>query len=149
MKAMFKQFFIKGFGLGAGLAAGAFATVLLAVTVSGTFNSWTDGQTLTSADLNANFSSLKSAIEAIPEWTKNGAEIIYTGRGSRVMAVSVQPGANTISVGSPVELFRNERMGAGDVSPNGQRALVAIGAELGESHPISIMLNWTEALRDR
>ncbi|MCZ6696809.1 MAG: protein kinase [Acidobacteria bacterium] len=84
-----------------------------------------------------------------PGWTKNGTEIIYTGPGSRVMAVNIQAGADTISVGTPVELFRNERIVDGDVSPTGQRALVAIGTETGESHPISIMLNWTEALRDR
>jgi hypothetical protein len=84
-----------------------------------------------------------------PVWTKNGTEILYAGPGARVMAVSIEAGANTITVGSPEELFRNERITAADVSPTGQRALVAIGAETGESHPISVMFNWTEALKSR
>ena len=84
-----------------------------------------------------------------PGWTKDGAEIIYAGPGASVMAVSIQADADTISVGSPEELFRNERITGGAVSPTGQRALVTIGAEAGESHPISIMQNWTEALKGR
>ena len=84
-----------------------------------------------------------------PVWTKNGTEILYAGPGARVMAVSIEAGANMITVGAPEQLFRNERMIAGDVNSTGERALVAIGAETGESHPISVMFNWTEALKGR
>jgi Tol biopolymer transport system component len=84
-----------------------------------------------------------------PTWVKNQDEIFYAAAGGRVMAVRIQAGVNTITVGSPEELFRNERITAADVSPTGQRALVTIGAEIGESHPISMMLNWTDVLKDR
>ena len=53
------------------------------------------------------------------------------------------------NVGRAEELFRNERITVVDVSPIGERALVAIGAGAGESHPISVMLNWTEVLKGR
>jgi Tol biopolymer transport system component len=84
-----------------------------------------------------------------PTWTKNGTEIVYAGPGARVMVVSIRAGANTITVGSPEELFRNERIAAADVTPTGERVLVALGAEAGESHPISVMLNWAGALKGR
>jgi hypothetical protein len=53
---------------------------LLAVAVSGTFNSFTSGVVIKSSEVNANFATLKTAIEGIvaSQWTTNGANIGYT-----------------------------------------------------------------------
>ncbi|HMW08175.1 MAG TPA: hypothetical protein PK079_21715 [Leptospiraceae bacterium] len=48
---------------------------ILAVAVSGTFNTFTTGSLLKSADINANFASLKTAIEGIP--TQKAMRLIY------------------------------------------------------------------------
>ncbi|MDZ4726632.1 MAG: hypothetical protein SH817_10775 [Leptospira sp.] len=50
---------------------------LLAVTISGTVKSWSDGDRLTANDLNTTIESLKTAIESIPNWTKNGTTAVY------------------------------------------------------------------------
>ena len=61
-------------------AIGFFGTTILAVAISGTITSWTTGQVLKSSDLNTTITSLKTAIEGIPNWTKaaNGNDAYYT-----------------------------------------------------------------------
>jgi serine/threonine protein kinase len=83
----------------------------------------------------------------IPVWTKNGTEILYRGAGASVMAVSIQADANTITVGSPVELFRDARITAADVSPTGERMLVTLRAEADWNPPLTVVTNWPAALR--
>ncbi|MBP7282677.1 MAG: tail fiber domain-containing protein [Leptospiraceae bacterium] len=69
-----KSPFARGFAIALGLTAGA----LLSVAVTGTVNTFNSGDSLTSSLMNQNFTSLKTAIEGIPEWTKNGVNAYYT-----------------------------------------------------------------------
>ena len=61
-------------------ALAVFGTTILAVAISGTITTWTTGQVLKSSDLNTTITSLKTAIEGIPNWTKaaNGNDAYYT-----------------------------------------------------------------------
>ncbi|HNI95565.1 MAG TPA: hypothetical protein PL169_05830, partial [Leptospiraceae bacterium] len=61
-------------------ALGFFGTTIFAVAISGTIKTWTSGELLKSADLNTTISSMKTAIEGIPNWTKasNGTDAYYT-----------------------------------------------------------------------
>ncbi|MBI2061356.1 MAG: hypothetical protein HYT87_16580 [Nitrospirae bacterium] len=71
------QVFVKGLLLGAGIAVGVIGTVALAVTV-GTVKTWTTGEALVADDLNTSIGNLKKAIEGLPNWTKSGANAVYT-----------------------------------------------------------------------
>ena len=73
-KGDLKSSFTRGFALALGLTAGA----LLSVAVTGTVNTFNSGDSLTSSLMNQNFTSLKTAIEGIPDWTKNGVNAYYT-----------------------------------------------------------------------
>ena len=73
-KGDLKSSFTRGFAIALGLTAGA----LLSVAVTGTVNTFNSGDSLTSSLMNQNFTSLKTAIEGIPEWTKNGVNAYYT-----------------------------------------------------------------------
>lgn len=63
--------FLAGFAIALGLIGGG----LLAVAVTGTFNTFTSGGVMKAADINANFASLKAAIEGIP--TQQSMRLIY------------------------------------------------------------------------
>lgn len=63
--------FLAGFALALGLIGGG----LLAVAVTGTFNTFSSGGVMKAADINANFASLKAAIEGIP--TQKAMRLIY------------------------------------------------------------------------
>ena len=54
--------FLAGFAIALGLLGGG----IFAVAVTGTFNTFTSGSVMKAADINANFASLKAAIEGIP-----------------------------------------------------------------------------------
>jgi hypothetical protein len=64
--------FKRGFWFGVGMTIGMTSSVLLAVTVSGTVNSFSRGEVISATTINENFSSLRSAIEGIPAITENG-----------------------------------------------------------------------------
>ncbi|HNI98811.1 MAG TPA: tail fiber domain-containing protein, partial [Leptospiraceae bacterium] len=70
----------RGLLQGMGIALGFFGTTVFAVAISGTIKTWTSGEVLKSADLNTTISSMKTAIEGIPNWTKatNGTDAYYT-----------------------------------------------------------------------
>ncbi|MCB1180160.1 MAG: tail fiber domain-containing protein [Leptospiraceae bacterium] len=77
-KIQFFKSIFRGFLLGGGFFLGFFSTALLAVAVNGTIKTWTSGETLYASDLNTTINSLKTAIEGIPNWTKNGSNAYYT-----------------------------------------------------------------------
>ncbi|HNI27681.1 MAG TPA: tail fiber domain-containing protein [Leptospiraceae bacterium] len=70
----------RGLLQGMAIALGFFGTTVFAVAISGTIKTWTSGEVLKSADLNTTISSMKTAIEGIPNWTKatNGTDAYYT-----------------------------------------------------------------------
>jgi hypothetical protein len=63
--------------MGFGFMLGVFGTGVMAVAVTGTIKTWTANEKLTASDLNTTISSLKTAIESIPNWTKNGTSAYY------------------------------------------------------------------------
>jgi Chaperone of endosialidase len=75
-----KQYITKKIIGGVVFALAVFGTTILAVAISGTITTWTTGQVLKSSDLNTTITSLKTAIEGIPNWTKaaNGKDAYYT-----------------------------------------------------------------------
>ena len=70
----------KSFVIGAAFALGMLTMGIFAVSVTGTIKTWATGDTLTATDLNTTITSLKTAIEGIPNWTKaaNGNDAYYT-----------------------------------------------------------------------
>lgn len=56
----------KNFLAGLAIGVGILTSALLAVSVTGTFNTFSSGTLLKSSDINANFATLKAAIESIP-----------------------------------------------------------------------------------
>jgi len=60
-----KEIATKSFLRGALFAAGLATTSLLAITISGTINTFVSGDILDSAKMNQNFASLKTAVESI------------------------------------------------------------------------------------
>ncbi|HEX6250675.1 MAG TPA: protein kinase, partial [Gemmatimonadaceae bacterium] len=89
-----------------------------------------------------------------PQWTKGGREIVYR-RGDSMMAAPVDPA--TGDVGQPVELFRKaqvvglngERTRPYDVSPDGNRFLLATPLQRPGAQPAIVVLNWFEELKAR
>jgi len=63
---------------GFGFMIGMFGTGVMAVAVSGTIKTWSPNDKLSANDLNTAFTSLKTAITNIPDWTKNGTIAYYT-----------------------------------------------------------------------
>ena len=55
-----------GFKFGIGFALALFTAGIFAVSVSGTFNTFSPGALLKSSDINTNFATLKAAIESLP-----------------------------------------------------------------------------------
>jgi hypothetical protein len=89
--------FIKSVVIGAGVALGFLSMSVFAVTVSGTFNTFFSGQVVKATDVNANFSTLKSAIESIPDWTKSGVNAVFSS-GAVMINTSTQANSATLTV---------------------------------------------------
>jgi hypothetical protein len=71
----FIQKTMKGFLIGIGIFLAIATAGIFAVAVSGTFNTFSSGNVMKSSDINANFASLKTAIEGIP--TQKTMRLIY------------------------------------------------------------------------
>jgi Tol biopolymer transport system component len=91
-----------------------------------------------------------------PRWRNDGRELYYASAGNRsIMAVAIQPGP-TITAGPPNRLFSlgpdlatrpNPRNTAFDVTPDGLRFLVSVPAGEPASSRITVVQNWTAALK--
>ncbi|HMV41587.1 MAG TPA: tail fiber domain-containing protein [Leptospiraceae bacterium] len=79
-KQVIKESLFKGAFQGVGFLLAIGVTTVLAVAVTGTINTFSSGGVIKSADINTNFTTLKTAIEGITssQWTTNGANIGYT-----------------------------------------------------------------------
>ncbi len=80
-----------------------------------------------------------------PRWRADGKELFYT-LDDRVFAVSLEPGEG-FRIGAPIVLFEMRRLLDYAVSSNGQRFLVNAIAGQPASPPITVVLNWTAALK--
>jgi Tol biopolymer transport system component/tRNA A-37 threonylcarbamoyl transferase component Bud32 len=90
-----------------------------------------------------------------PRWRQDGRELFYLASDQRLMAVPVKLDS-AFEAHAPVPLFRTRLIPQGsqslglptayDVSPDGQRFVVAVAPEdLGP--PITVVLNWVAALK--
>ncbi len=91
---------------------------------------------------------------AQPRWRANGKEIYYV-EGERLMAAPVAL-SGSLSVASPKELFSSPGLilGGGnylsyDVTPDGQRFVLAERVESASRTEIHVVQNWFEEFRDR
>jgi hypothetical protein len=64
--ALFMKDIAKGFRIGIGFLLAITTAGIFAVSVTGTFNTFSSGALLKSSDINTNFATLKTAIESIP-----------------------------------------------------------------------------------
>ncbi len=94
-----------------------------------------------------------------PRWRGDGRELFYIAPNGAMMAVPLKASADgaTIEAGAPMQLFRDPIVGGGSmliggtqqyaVAPDGQRFLINLAVTEPGSSPITIVLNWTSALK--
>lgn len=88
---------LRHFILGVSFGIGFLSIGILAVTISGTVNTFTTGQVIKASDINTNFASLKTALENIPDWVKSGANASFPSGGITVNTSS-QLNSATVTV---------------------------------------------------
>jgi serine/threonine protein kinase len=88
---------------------------------------------------------------AEPIWRRDGRELFYIDRNKRMMSVPVSRDGGGLTFGKPVPLFQSHIANAlgisYDVSPNGQRFIIAVVKEPRLSAPMRIVTNWTGLLK--
>jgi serine/threonine protein kinase len=87
-------------------------------------------------------------------WSHDGSEIFYIARDRTLMVAAVNGKGTSFEVGAVKPLFQPLRVGSRahidmqyDVSPDGQRFLIYTASEQTSSAPISVVANWTAALK--
>jgi Tol biopolymer transport system component len=80
----------------------------------------------------------------LPQWRRDGREIVYLGPDNRLMAVPVMLPVNgsVAEAGTPVALFQTRPGSEFAASPDGQRFLVNTLPEDAATPPITVILNW-------
>jgi hypothetical protein len=82
-----------------------------------------------------------------PRWREDGKEIFYLGLTRMLMAVDVSIGIGTVTVGQARTLFGPVGLSGYDVSADGQSFLVAVEPETKSAGTLTLVQNWTSALR--
>jgi serine/threonine protein kinase/Tol biopolymer transport system component len=90
-----------------------------------------------------------------PHWRSDGKELFYRAPNQTLMAVGVKSNATTLEFSPPKELFatRIQWMEIQAVAhhyaaaPDGQRFLMISATDEAQSSPITVVLNWTTALK--
>ena len=88
---------------------------------------------------------------AQPHWRRDGKELFYIAADRKLMAVAVTAGSG-FETGAPKPLFqtqvvRYDAPNRYEVRPDGQRFLVNSPMEEVSQTPITVILNWTAALK--
>ncbi len=84
-----------------------------------------------------------------PIWSGKGKELFFRDSNDILYACAIQRNGEEIEVGTPQRLFRVYLPGVGvpyDVSPDGQRLLVSLAEEEGQT-PLRLLTNWPEELK--
>jgi Tol biopolymer transport system component len=85
-----------------------------------------------------------------PRWRSDGKEIFYVAPDQRLMAAEVTARGNTVTVGQVRPLFGRVQTNRGylyDVSADGQKFLLAVQPEQTTSEPLTLVENWSAALK--
>lgn len=90
-----------------------------------------------------------------PQWRRDGRELFYRAPNQTLMAVDVKSNPTTVEFGPPKALFPTRmkwmeiQAGARHyaAAPDGQRFLMISATDEAQSSPITVMLNWTGALK--
>ena len=87
-------------------------------------------------------------------WCGDGKELFYIAPDSRLMAVPIRSSGQALEPGAPVALFQTQivqypipQRGEYDVIRDGQRFLINITVGDSSASPITIVTNWTHALK--
>jgi len=73
--------------------------------------------------------------------------LFYAGPDRKIMSVAVTTG-QSFEAGTPTPLFVSAvDIADYDVTPDGKRFLISIAGEVRGSDPVTIVLNWTSALK--
>ncbi|MGH9816767.1 MAG: protein kinase domain-containing protein, partial [Candidatus Acidiferrales bacterium] len=84
-----------------------------------------------------------------PRWRRDGKEIFYLAHSNAMTAVEVSARADTFDVGAAKPLFQALPLRGGnayDVTADGQRFLVNLLLQQQSSEPMTLVINWPEAL---
>jgi len=84
-----------------------------------------------------------------PRWSQDGTALFFFAPDNRLMAAEVRTATGSFEVGAIRPLFQSRLMGMGfryDVSKDGKRFLVNGGIPQ-QLSPITVVTNWTEALK--
>jgi Tol biopolymer transport system component len=88
---------------------------------------------------------------AFPRWGHDGSEIFYLAPDNKLISASVNSKGAGFEVGAVKPLFATRiptrTSYQYDVSPDGQRFLIATAPEQAGSAPITVVLNWTAGLK--
>lgn len=91
---------------------------------------------------------------ADPRWRRDGKELYYVTPEEKLAAVSVTLGS-TVELGTPAVLFEAHLANINvasdrpqyDVAPDGRRFLVNAASRQTQATPVTVILNWTSALK--
>jgi serine/threonine protein kinase/Tol biopolymer transport system component len=96
-----------------------------------------------------------------PRWSRDGRELFYVAADYQLMAVPMKPGKDprTLIAGAPVSLFATHLAAGGNLPPAGYNSgaqfsvtlngqfLMNMAADDAVTSPITLILNWTAALK--
>jgi eukaryotic-like serine/threonine-protein kinase len=89
-----------------------------------------------------------------PRWTRNGREIVFLGLGG-VSAAAFDPAAGQLGSTTPlfahnrVPSVANEQVWSYDVTPDGQRFIMAVRPPGSEARELVVVTNWFKELREK
>jgi Tol biopolymer transport system component len=86
-----------------------------------------------------------------PKWRRDGAELYYLAADGKIMAVLMQPTATSPGPLAPQALFQTQFEGTSsiphfDVTPDGERFLIAATSGAAETVPLTVVLNWNSGM---
>ena len=86
-----------------------------------------------------------------PKWSPGGRELYYVSRDSKLMAVSLKMGTDSVEPSAPRELFSLSRVDTGEspyeVAADGRRFLVRAPPQRQAAQPLAVIVNWAAALK--
>jgi Tol biopolymer transport system component len=83
-----------------------------------------------------------------PQWGPGGRELFYQSAESKVMAVSLKLGLDSVTASEPHELFAlPQRVSFFEVTPDGKRFLVRMPDPT--PHPLTVIVNWPSLLKSK